>query len=298
MKGFRAVCLILAAIPMLFLFAACGKKDAGYAPGAHAEEETSSSDESPGSALEIGEVVPGQKIIYYVKYSIETLDFDVAVKKTNALVSKFGGYIQSSNITGKARSSGAYTQPRTASYTLRIPTERLNEFFDAIGGVGSIRSESLTTENVSLKYTDIEARLKSLEVQEERILEMLSKAESLEYVLELESRLSEIRYEIENYTSKLNRYDSLILYSTVTILLSEVYELTVTEQPPKTFGEKLSQRFNWNFMTGFALWFLGNIVEIVIVAGLIVLAVSVIVRLNKRAEKKRPKFPFDNENKQ
>lgn len=164
--------------------------------------------------------------------------------------------------------------------------------------MGSIRSESLTTENVSLQYTDIEARLKSLEVQEERILEMLSKAESLEYVLELESRLSEIRYEIENYTSKLNRYDSLISYSTVTILLSEVYELTVTEQPPKTFGEKLSQRFNWNFMTGFALWFLGNIVEIVIVAGLIVLAVSVIVRLNKRAEKKRPKFPFDNENKQ
>jgi 4-hydroxybenzoate polyprenyltransferase len=72
-----------------------------------------------------------------------------------------------------------------------------------------------------------------------------------------------------------------------------VYEITVTTEVPKTFGEKLADRFNnsigrvWNATTSFALWFLGNIVEITIVLGVVVLAVFLVVRTFRKVSRRK-----------
>ena len=57
--------------------------------------------------------------------------------------------------------------------------------------------------------------MESLSLQEERLLDILEKAEKLTDVLELEQELADVRYQIETLTTTLNRYDQLISYSTV-----------------------------------------------------------------------------------
>ena len=67
----------------------------------------------------------------------------------------------------------------------------------AAGEIGNVTSSGKSAQNVTSQYTDYEARLKSLYLQEERLLEMLGKATDLDSLITLEARLSEVRYEIE-----------------------------------------------------------------------------------------------------
>ena len=246
------------------------------------------------SSLALGDADPSRKMIYSVSYSIQTLDFDDSVAAVNALAAEFGGYVEKSSIDG-APSSGDYYAPRRASYTLRIPADRLNEFFTRVSSVGTITGESLSSEDVTLQYVDVESRLSALRLQEERILALLAEADDLQYVLDIERELSDIRYSIESYTSQLKQLDSLISYSTVSIQLSEVFSVTELKAAPQSFGEKLSDAFDkslgrvWNGIQRCALWFLGNIVEIALWLALIGLFVLLLVIAVKRAS--RPKQP-------
>ncbi|MBR5519478.1 MAG: DUF4349 domain-containing protein, partial [Clostridia bacterium] len=211
-------------------------------------------------------VDPSQKMIYTANYQIQTLAFDDSVEALNALTAELGGYVENSRVSGSA--SGNYYETRRASYTLRIPAANLQLFLDRVGSVGTVVSESLTGRDVTLEYVDTESRLNALRAQEARIIELLADATDLQYVLEIERELSDIRYQIESYTSQLKQLDSRISYSTVEISLQEVYKVVEPKPEPQSFGDKLAETFRssvtriWEGMQAFAIWFLGNIVEL------------------------------------
>jgi hypothetical protein len=71
----------------------------------------------------------------------------------------------------------------------------------------------------------------------------LEKAELLQDIIELESELSRVRYEIENYTGTLKRLDQLVNYSRVNIDIYEVKELKITEPDPETLGVRMAMAF-------------------------------------------------------
>jgi hypothetical protein len=74
---------------------------------------------------------------------------------------------------------------RRAKYKLRIPSEKFEQFMTDIGEYGQCNQSENWGEDVSAKYFDTEARLKSLTMQEERLLTLLSKAENLQISLSL-----------------------------------------------------------------------------------------------------------------
>ena len=113
----------------------------------------------------------------------------------------------------------------------------------AAGELCNVVSRSTDVADVTESYTDTEARLKTLRLQEERLLEILSKATELSDVLELESRLSDVRYQIESYEATLRNYDSRVSYSTLHITLQEVVEYSIINDPPQTLGQRLSDGF-------------------------------------------------------
>ena len=75
---------------------------------------------------------------------------------------------------------------------------------------GNITNKSETTQDVTLQYSDLESRKKSLTVEQERIWALLEKADTLESVIALEERLSEIRYQLESMESQLRLYDNQV----------------------------------------------------------------------------------------
>jgi len=75
------------------------------------------------------------------------------------------------------------------------------------------------------------------------LLTILSKAEKLQDIIELERELSSVRYEIENYTGTLKKWDNLIDYSKVTIDVYEVLEIKEEEPIPITWGDRIINGF-------------------------------------------------------
>ena len=183
------------------------------------------------------------KIIYSSDVTVETTVFDETVGSIAGLVEDCGGWIESSSVSGsnyyqKARGTAS---TRDASYTLRIPSARFTEVMERLSKLGNVPYSHIYTENVTSQYYDAQARLKAYKTQEERLLEMMELAETVEDVIIIEDRLTELRYQIESIQSSLNNWDRRVSYSTVRLSVKEVREYTPEEKVNPTYGEELLQ---------------------------------------------------------
>ena len=161
------------------------------------------------------------KIIYTTYLSIETKDYDWAYQQLNDTLSNVDGYLESSNEYTDSTDS-----TRTLSLTLRVPESSYDAFVDAAEQTGSVTSKSESAEDVTTQYMDIEARLDSLTAQRTRLQELQASADNLTDLLQIESSLSDVQYQIESYQSQLNWYSQQVSYCTVNITLDEVETLT------------------------------------------------------------------------
>lgn len=178
-----------------------------------------------------------QKIIKRASATIETTNFDESIEKINNEIIKLGGYLESSNTDGSSITNR--NRNRRSDITIRIPSENFDIFMNGLHNIGYVPYQDLSTENVTSQYMDTEARVKSLKVQEERLLELLKQGKELKDILEIESQLSDVRYKIESYTGNLKHWDDLVNYSTVTLYVQEVDEILIEVTKPKTLGEKM-----------------------------------------------------------
>lgn len=268
-------------------------------PGAPGESMGEVATEDAPASLSGGEIAAQsqRKIIRNADFSLETLNYDQTVKDIEAMVQRCGGYVESSSTSGRSAIKVDGDDPsRWADYTVRIPADQLDSFGDQLAQYGSITSSHYSTQEVTDTYYDTEARLESLQLQEERLLDILSKAESLEEVITLESTLADVRYQIESLQGSLRRLDSLIALSTVNISVREVRQYT--PEPGGGLGSRISAQFSRS-VTGIRtaveniiVFVVGNSLSILLLGGAAA-AIAVAVRKRKRrnsafAEQSRP----------
>ena len=181
------------------------------------------------------------KIIYSANVQVETTDFDGSMAKLDELIAQYGGWVESSSVNGSnyADRSRGNVSRRSASYVLRFPSDRFNELMGSLSTLGNVPYTHVYTENVTAQYYDVQARLTAYEAQEQRLLEMMELAETVEDIIILEDRLTEVRYQIERLQTSLNNWDRQVSYSTVYLDLNEVQEYTPEPQVQPSFGQKL-----------------------------------------------------------
>lgn len=208
-----------------------------------AEINTAQTAEETMTVEEVAQYV--EKIIYSGYVYLETTAFDRAVASLEQVVQAYGGFVQSSNVSGDTYYEGSTVavRDRWAYYTVCIPAEQFEEFMACTEGMGNVTNSGRTAENVTSQYTDYEARLTSLNTQEERLLAMLEQSNDLDSLIALEERLSEVRYEIESIERSLRNLDQKVRFSTVDLTIQEVELYTPTVTVQRSFGEKLSDSF-------------------------------------------------------
>ena len=247
----KKICLLLSLLLMLGLLASCGASSnaaeatadmAVAEPAAPAEEAIMEEAEimetqAMGTVGSSDGVVSGEisvnlseKIIYTAYADIETTEFDKSMDTVHMLLETYQGFIESSSVTGSNLRDTyyGYSSLRSAHYILRIPREHYAAVTDALSTVGNVTYLTNDATNITARYTDTESRLAAYETEEDRLLAILAQAESVEDMIDLESRLSEIRYEKESLTSQLANWDNQVSYSTVSLSLQEVEILTPT----------------------------------------------------------------------
>ena len=245
-----------------------------------------------------------EKIIYSGHIGMQTTEFDAALERLEQAVASYGGFIQDSSVQGYAQTYADGTTAvvdRWATYTVRIPSEQFDAFLGEAGGIGNVTDSSRTAENVTSQYTDYEARLESLTIQEERLLAMLEESGDLESLITLESRLSEVRYEIESIERNLRNLDQRLTYSTVNIDIQEVEVYTPTVSVKRSFGEKLSDAFSdgWEsfvaFLSALVLGLASSLPGLILFILVVIVIVVLLRRILRRAKAKRQTPPSDSE---
>lgn len=190
--------------------------------------------------------VDSAKLIYTADLSIETQDFDWSQQQLNETLSDVDGYMESSN-----EYTDSIDNTRTLSLTLRVPKGYYSAFLGVAENVlGNVTSKSESADDVTTQYLDIEARLDNLTAQRTRLQELQASADALSDLLQIESSLSDVQYQIESYQSQLNWYANQVQYCTVNITLNEVETLTSTGS---SLGARLADAFRngWsNFTAG------------------------------------------------
>lgn len=236
--------------------------------------------DSGSSSSAAAMVTDAKKIIKRYYYDYETEEFDSAFAYLKAQIEKYNGYVASSDVDG--------TSYRTLNLTARIPAEVSDEFTGQLGSLGTLTSQSESAEDITLQYTDTESRIKSLKTEQERLNALLEKADNLESIITLENRLTEVRYELENYQSRKNLYDDLVSYSTVNITLREVvYTVAVDDS---SFFSRITSGLESTFRdikinaADFIVWFIVNLPYLIIWI-LIIFVIVKIVRLLVRKRK-------------
>lgn len=264
-----------------------GDTEAKSASNAEVAEETAS-DAASGTDSTAQVAInqkDSKKIIkkYYNNYETET--FDKAYAYLKQQIEKYNGYISSSEVRG--------TSYRTLQLTARIPADVSDEFVGQLGSLGTLTSQSESADDVTLQYTDTESRITSLKTEQERLNALLEKADSLETIITLENRLTEVRYELENYQSQKNLYDDLISYSTVNIVLKEVnYTVEVDDTSiisRISTGLKTSFRDIKDDFADFIVWLIVTFPYLVIWAVVIFIIVKVIRSIRRRMKAKKAK---------
>jgi len=182
----------------------------------------------------------GRKWIITIDMNVETNDLDSLMENLEKEIRAQGGYVEDQNIhNGSTYASRRY---RSANLTIRIPDEQVDSFTSDISGMANVVSQNLRREDITLQYVATSSRVTALETEEARLLELLAKAETMEDLLEIEARLTDVRYELENYASQLRLYDNQVDYATIYLYIDEVQEYTPVEEP--TFFERIKNTFS------------------------------------------------------
>jgi hypothetical protein len=240
-----------------------------------------------------GAVPSSDKIIYYVNAGVETVDFDKSMAELDAIVARTGAFVESSNVSGRDYYTAYYGRPayRSASYVIRVPREQLENVRASLSNIGYVTYNNQNAQNVTAQYADNESRLKMYRTQEERLLAMLEKADTVADMITIENSLAEVRYKIESLTIDLRNMDGLISYSTVAITVSEVEKITETPEAHRTYGQQITDGLKGT-LRGIGAFFKGAVKYVIIALPVIVIVAVVVAAalliVNKSLKKPKP----------
>ena len=272
----RNLLAIMTAVLMLLSLTACGgasknemAMENAYDSAAPMEpmgNDMLTSDSASGAM----DLPADRKLIRTVSVDAETEELEPLLTAVDEMIAQLEGYVESREVyNGSTYSNRRY---RNANLTIRIPAERADQLIAHVEGISNVVSSNETIEDVTLTYVDTETRVKALETERDRLLELMEQAQSLSEILEIESRLTEVRYQLESTASMLKTLENQVSYATVHLHISEVQEYTPVAE--KTAWQRIAEGFGdslegiWDGAVEAFIWVLANSPYIVVFGGI------------------------------
>lgn len=258
----------------------------GYSNDTAAEKPASDGSEGSADYMAIADAA-ARKLIRDASLSIQTVNYDEFNSKLESQIKATGGYIESSDSSGN---NYYYSSMRSEEITVRIPADKFDTFISSVSGIATITSKNVSVRDVTGSYVDTQSRIKALETERDALLAILAKATTVEDLITVQSRITEVNTSLESYKAQIKTYDELISYSTIRLSVNEVERVTETEK--LGFFSEIRSRLSDNLysigqgLRSFAIWFISSIPYIVVFA---VITVIVVLIVKRRVKKHRAK---------
>jgi Domain of unknown function (DUF4349)/Putative zinc-finger len=157
-----------------------------------------------------------RKLVRNATAELEVVSFDESVQKITAFAAEEKGYV--STTSSEKQENGKLR----GEIVVKVLPDNLDRFLGKLRGIGELKNQALTTEDVTKAYFDTESRLKNARLMEQRLIEILkTKSKDVADLLEVEKELGRVREEIETMQGELKFMDSQVAFATVTITLAE-----------------------------------------------------------------------------
>lgn len=239
-----------------------------------------------------------RKIVYTGNVSLQTLEYDKSSQSIHTKISACGGFIESEDTYNEdpywyySDRSGKNRTRRNLNITARIPAEKFDAFMKDLENDGQVTNTSVNARNISVQYATHDASKKALEIEQKRLLEMMEKAETVEDMIAVEQRLTQVERELNDEKTQLSAMDRDVGFSTVYISLQEVFEYT--EQVVEiTYFERLQRAAARAIENFIEFWedltlFIAETFPFLIMLGIVI---ALIRRLIRKKRARRMKIP-------
>lgn len=163
--------------------------------------------ESAGKA----DVAPERMLIWRAYLTLEVRDVAAGVGKAAEVAEQFGGYVESKS--EESQSSG--------SLLLRIPADRFRSAVGVLEGFGKVTRKSVSGQDITEQYVDIEARLKTKKKLRDRLQQLLQKAKDVKDVIAIETELNRVQSDIDSMEARMRVLKGQVDYATIEVSLEK-----------------------------------------------------------------------------
>jgi hypothetical protein len=159
---------------------------------------------------------PSRKLIRNAQLDLEVKSYEQAVDDITVLTKADGGYVDSSS---SQRGGNGKLQ---GTLVAKVLPENLDAFLLRLRGLGEVKNQSISTDDVTRAYYDTQARLDNSRLMEKQLQQLLQRdTGKVADLLQVERELERVRGDIESMQGQLKLYDFQVQYATVTIALAE-----------------------------------------------------------------------------
>jgi len=231
------------------------------------------------------DVDTNRMIIHTAQLDIRVKDFEKTQINIENKVADYDGYVVESSVYRES------DDDISGQMVVRVPEEHFQAFLtDAEEAAVDVLSREVSGQDVTEEYVDLESRLKSKQVVEERLLEFMDEAEKTEDLLKISDDLSTVQEDIEVIAGKMEYLENQSDYATVEIVLHEDL-ITVPDIDNENFNtwEKTKKQFAdsvnglLKIGSGFIVFIIGNL-PIIMPLFIIGAIVYFVIRRRKKTE--------------
>ena len=156
-----------------------------------------------------------RKIIQSTSIDVEVTEVGRNFQDIIRIAQTAGGFVASSSFSN-------VEDEQIADLTIRVPADRYQDVLSQIRGMGEVAQEGSEANDITEEFTDLQARLRTLEATELRYLELLGQADTIDDILLVQDRLDGVRGQIEQVQGRVNLLNELTDLATITVHLRSV----------------------------------------------------------------------------
>jgi hypothetical protein len=150
-------------------------------------------------------------IIRNADLSVVVDDTVDSIAEIERLTKGLEGWIVSSNIW-------EYEGVKRGNISVRVPSDQLDSFLSDVRAlVNEVTNESISGQDVTEEYVDLQAQLTNLEATADRVRSFLDEARTVEEALDVNRELGRLEGEIERITGRMKYLESSARQSLVSI---------------------------------------------------------------------------------
>ncbi|MGC8933148.1 MAG: DUF4349 domain-containing protein [Candidatus Methanodesulfokora sp.] len=207
-----------------------------------------------------------RQVSYTASVEMEVNNTSYVAARISQIAQQLSGYV-----------SHMYVVNSSAQITVKIPQEFMQSFLDQLSSMGKILQKSVTANDVTDQLIDLDIRIRNLQAEESRLLKLYDMAKDVSEIIQIEDRLSQVRYQIEMLQAQKTNIEKMVQYATVQI------SLIIPSKP--------QQEDHWKWVMDIAskaFWGAIALIAIAVAGGLplslVILAAYVVYKLIKKKQ--------------